>query len=154
MKLAEALMTRADLQRRVAQAQERIRQNARYQEGEEPAEDAAALVAEVSQTLDRLEELVVAVNLTNASVLLADGRTMTAALARRETLRARHSLLGGAADAAQGGGGGYRQLRSELRQFAALPVAELRRQADDTARELRELDVEIQRTNWEADLTT
>jgi len=155
MKLAEALMTRADLQRRIAQAQERIRQNARYQEGEEPAEDAAGLVDEVSRSLDRLEELVVAVNLTNASVLLADGRSMTAALARRETLRARHSLLSSAADAAQGGGGGgFRQLRSELRQFAALPVAELRRQADDTARELRELDVEIQRTNWEADLTT
>jgi len=154
MKLAEALMTRADLQRRVAQAQERIRQNARYQEGEEPAEDAAALVDEVSQSLDRLEELVVAVNLTNASVLLADGRTMTAALARRETLRARHSLLAGASDAAQGAGSGFRQLRSELRQFAALPVSELRRRADDTARELRELDVEIQRTNWEADLLT
>ncbi len=36
--------------------------------------------------------------------------------------------------------------------LAALPVAGLREQADGLAREIRELDVRIQRTNWEADL--
>jgi hypothetical protein len=36
--------------------------------------------------------------------------------------------------------------------FSALPVAELRDRADVVARELRELDVEIQKTNWEAEL--
>lgn len=152
MKLAEALITRADLQRRIEQLRARIVAAARYQEGEEPQEDAAALVEEASAALDRLEELVVAVNLTNATVRLSDGSTMTAALARRDALRARHSLLSSSADAAQGTGGGYRQMRSELRQFAALPVVELRRRADDVARQLRELDVEVQRTNWEADL--
>ena len=152
MKLAEALMTRADLQRRIAQTRARIAQNARYQEGEEPAEDAAALIDDVLHTLQALEELVVAINLTNASVRIADGRTVTAALAARDALRLRHSVLVGAADAAQGSGGGMRQMRSELRQLAALPVAELRQRADGVARDLRELDVEIQRTNWEADL--
>jgi hypothetical protein len=34
----------------------------------------------------------------------------------------------------------------------ALPVADLRRRADDLARQLREVDTLIQRTNWEADL--
>lgn len=36
--------------------------------------------------------------------------------------------------------------------LSALPVAELRVRADDLAREIREIDVRIQRTNWEADL--
>lgn len=36
--------------------------------------------------------------------------------------------------------------------LAALPVAELRDQADEIARELRELDIRIQRSNWEVDL--
>ncbi|MBC8093936.1 MAG: hypothetical protein H7Y15_18765, partial [Pseudonocardia sp.] len=45
-----------------------------------------------------------------------------------------------------------RQLRSELRQLSALPVAELRTRADGVARDLRELDVRIQQANWEADL--
>ena len=35
---------------------------------------------------------------------------------------------------------------------SALPVAELRGQADAFAREIREVDVRIQRTNWEVDL--
>ena len=34
----------------------------------------------------------------------------------------------------------------------ALPVAQLRSQADDVARQLREVDTLIQRTNWEAEL--
>jgi hypothetical protein len=34
----------------------------------------------------------------------------------------------------------------------ALPVAELRRQADDLARQVREVDTLIQRVNWEVDL--
>jgi hypothetical protein len=36
--------------------------------------------------------------------------------------------------------------------LSALPVADLRAQADVLAREIRELDMRIQRTNWEADL--
>ena len=40
VKLAEALAARADLQRRIEQLRSRISDNARYQEGEEPAEDA------------------------------------------------------------------------------------------------------------------
>ena len=46
----------------------------------------------------------------------------------------------------------FRQLRSELTMIPALPVAELRGRADDLARELREVDTFIQRTNWEAEL--
>jgi hypothetical protein len=45
-----------------------------------------------------------------------------------------------------------RQLRSELKMLSALPVGELRAQADVLAREIRETDVRIQRANWEIDL--
>lgn len=44
MKLAEALSLRANAARRIEQLRSRIVSNARYQEGEEPAEDAAALL--------------------------------------------------------------------------------------------------------------
>jgi hypothetical protein len=57
------------------------------------------------------------------------------------------------ADAAADRGhlGLMRQLRSELKMLAALPVAQLRDQADDIARQLRDLDVRIQQSNWEAE---
>lgn len=151
MKLAEALIERGDLQKRVEQLRHRITSNARYQEGEEPAEDPVALLDEVGTVLAALERLVVAINLTNAATVLPDGVTMTAALARRDALRTRHAIVSGAADAASGQSG-YRQLRSELRELPALPIAQLRVEADELARTLRELDIVIQSTNWEADL--
>ncbi|KAA0019502.1 DIP1984 family protein [Antrihabitans cavernicola] len=152
MKLAEALALRADNARKAEQLRTRIVGNARYQEGETPAENAAALVADAEAVFDELESLIRRINKTNAAAAVGDG-TMTDALARRDVLRLRHKTITAAADAAAGAGGGYgRQLRSELTFVSALPVAELRSTADDLARQLRELDVEIQRRNWEVDL--
>ncbi|MFC7548733.1 DIP1984 family protein [Plantactinospora sp. GCM10030261] len=152
MKLAEALALRADAARRAEQLRTRIVASARYQEGEAPAEDAAALLAEVDEVLGELETLIRHINRTNAATLV-EGGTLTDALARRDVLRLRHSVVTSAADAAAGEGQrGFRQLRSELKMVPALPVAQLRSQADDLARQLREVDTLIQRTNWEVDL--
>ncbi|HEY3710166.1 MAG TPA: DIP1984 family protein [Amycolatopsis sp.] len=152
MKLAEALALRSDATKRVEQLRTRIVANARYQEGETPAEDAGELLAEAGSTLDELESLIRRINRTNSATPLGSG-TMTDALARRDVLRLRHSVLTAAADAAAGRAQGMgRQLRSELRYLAALPVAELRARADRVAVELRGVDVDIQRTNWEAGL--
>ncbi|MDT8912492.1 DIP1984 family protein [Amycolatopsis sp. PS_44_ISF1] len=152
MKLAEALSLRSDAMKRVEQLRARIVANARYQEGETPAEEAAELLAEADSTLTGLEALIRRINRTNSATPLGSG-TVTDALARRDVLRLRHGVLTAAADAAAGNSrGAGRQLRSELRYLAALPVAGLRAQADRVAAELRQADVDIQRTNWEADL--
>ena len=153
MKLAEALALRADAARRADQLRARVTASARYQEGELPAEDAAALLTESGRVLGELESLIRRINRTNAGVRLETGDTLTDALARRDVLRLRHSIVTAAADAAAGDGQrGFRQLRSELKMIPALPVASLRTQADDLARQIREIDTLIQRTNWEVDL--
>ncbi|WP_312173442.1 DIP1984 family protein [Microbacterium sp.] len=152
MKLAEALTARADLQRRIEQLRVRITANARYQEGEEPAEDAAALLVEADSDLARLRDLIRRINATNSRLDLGADGTMTDALAARDVLRLRHSLLVDAAAAASGASTVFRQMRSELRQLAALPVADLRAQADAAAKELRELDNRIQQANWTREL--
>jgi hypothetical protein len=154
MKLAEGLALRADAVRRVQQLRARIVASARYQEGEEPPEDASALLAEAGRALTELEMLIRRINRTNAAAGIGADGTITDALARRDVLRLRHAVVTAAADAAAGRSQGPagRQLRSELKMLAALPVAQLRAQADDLARELRELDVSIQRSNWEVDL--
>jgi hypothetical protein len=152
MKLAEALALRAEAARRVEQLRGRIVDNARYQEGEEPAEDASSLLAQSSQACADLESLIRQINRTNASSALGVG-TITDAIARRDVLKLRHSIITAAADAAAGRQRGWnRQLRTELTFISALPVAELRAQADDLARQIRELDTDIQRANWEVDL--
>ncbi len=106
VKIAEALTERADAQRRVEQLRSRIAANARYQEGEEPAEDAAALLVEVGEVLTRLRTLIAQVNRTNSRVDLGPDGTMTDALATRDVLRLQHAVLTSAADAAAGQGRG------------------------------------------------
>ncbi|KDA04976.1 hypothetical protein DC31_02735 [Microbacterium sp. CH12i] len=153
MKIAEALTARADLQRRIEQLRARINANARYQEGEEPSEDAATLLGEAESDLGHLRELIRRINATNARLDLGADGTMTDALAARDVLRLQHSLLSDAAVAASGANSvGMRQMRSELRQIAALNVGQLRERADAVAQKLRELDNRIQQANWTHDL--
>ena len=153
MKLAEALTARADLQRRIEQLRARITANARYQEGEEPAENAAALLVEADADLALLRDLIRRINATNSRLDLGSDGTMTDALAARDVRRLQHSLLADAAAAASGANDQFlRQMRSELRQISALPVADLRSRADSVAQELRELDNRIQQANWLHDL--
>jgi hypothetical protein len=69
-------------------------------------------------------------------------------------LRIRHRVVSAAADAASGREQDRygRQLRSELVFVAALPVRDLRRTADDLARKIREIDLQVQKENWEVEL--
>jgi hypothetical protein len=154
MKLAEALALRADAIKRIERIRRRAEACARYQEGEEPAENAADLLAEADSVLSRLEDLIGRINKTNAATAFDDEITLTDAIARRDVLRLRHSVLSSVADAAAGDSlRGYRHMRSELRYLAAVPVSDLRAAADDLARQSRDLDVQIQRVNWDADLS-
>jgi hypothetical protein len=154
VKVAEALALRGDAARRLEQLRARAQANARFQEGESPAEDAGQLLAEADRVLEELEGLIRRINRTNAATALDEQMTLTDAIARRDVLRMRHALYTAVADAASGktGPGMVRQMRSELRYVSAVPVSELRAAADRIAREHRELDVRIQQVNWEADL--
>ena len=155
MKLAEALLLRADRNRNLEQLKQRIQVSARYQEGEQPPEDAPDLVLSASTVLDELEVLIRDINRTNSSTVMPDGRTVTDALAERDVLRLRYSMLKLSADAASGASqqAGYiRATRSELRYLRALDVKSLRQQASDVARRARELDAQIQHVNWTTEL--
>ena len=88
MKLAEALMERADVQRRMEQLDDRLRASARTQEGEKPPEAPAALLAELDALAARQELLIRQINLTNSRTLL-EGESLTALLARRDAWQKR-----------------------------------------------------------------
>lgn len=160
MKLAEALAERSDAQKRLEQLRSRAQAAARYQEGEEPAEDANDLLAEADDILIRLEELIRRINRTNSVHEIEPGVTITDGIARRDVLRLRRTLYASLADAAAGQQakgewqpyGPIRQMRSELRYLSTVDVPALRRRADEVAKAHRELDTRIQQANWEVDL--
>jgi hypothetical protein len=51
--------------------------NARFQEDEEPAEDAGALLAEAGAVLDELEDLIRRINRTNAATAIGSEGAIT-----------------------------------------------------------------------------
>ena len=150
MKLAEALVLRADVQKRLGQLRDRLRFSALVQEGEQPPEDPQDLLAQLHQLLDQLEELIIKINRANMHTSLGDGTILTDALARRDVLAQRYNSLNTLVETASNRTERYG--RSEIRKLSTVDVAALRRQMDDVARIRRELDTQIQATNWTADL--
>jgi hypothetical protein len=150
MKLGEALTLRSELQTRFQQIRERLKASVLIQEGENPPEDSDALLRELESLASQLEILVAQINRTNLATKLPDGRTVTDALARRDNLTILHSALQQVADAASERSRRYGQ--SEIRVLRTVDVGALRTRADELARERRELDVQIQESNWQTEI--
>jgi hypothetical protein len=93
MKLAEALLLRSDLQKKAASLRERIVASTVVQEGDKPHEDPNELMKQAFGVQEQLASIIADVNRTNVATKLADGRTLTQAMAERDALTAKHGLL-------------------------------------------------------------
>lgn len=150
MKLAQALLLRSDMQKKLVSLRERIARNAVVQLGDEPHEDPQKLLEEAFAVLKELELLAVRINKTNLGSALPDGRSLTEAIAHRDTLAAQHSLIQFANSRSQKEPDRYSM--AEIKWVATLKVASLQKQSDDLAKKIRELNAIIQETNWKAEL--
>lgn len=150
MKLAEALMVRADMQKKVAKLRERIAKCAIIDKGDKPAEDPDALLRQALGLTEDMRALIVRINATNSRVTLKGGRTLMEAIAQREAWSANHKTLQAAIAALDSKLEPYSM--REIKRVAVLDVAKLHKQADDLAKKVRELNVQIQEANWEHEL--
>jgi hypothetical protein len=150
MKLAEALVLRADVQKRIQQMQERLTQSAIMQEGEPPPEDPQVLLTELAALLAQLVQLIQRINRTNMATAMPNGTILTDALAQRDVLDQEIRIISSLADAAAKGL--VRYSRSEIRIISTVDVAAQRRRMGELAQTRRELDTAIQATNWAVDL--
>lgn len=149
MKLAQALIERADLQKRIAQMKGRLQLNAKVQEGEKPSEEPEKLLKELDALTGELETLIARINRTNTSAL-DGGETMTALLARRDCLRMKTDILRSFLEEA--GSLVLRGTKSEVVVRSTVDVAALQKRVDGLSKELRALDVRIQAANWATEL--
>ena len=150
MKLAEALVLRADHQKRLEQLKARLIRNAKVQEGEGPAEDPADLVSQVEAVTAELERLIQRINRTNAATRLDGGATLADLLARRDVLGMRRAVYAELAQAATVTQDRYS--KSEVKFKSTVNVAAMQKRADDIAKEYRELDTRLQAANWTTEL--
>jgi hypothetical protein len=149
MKLAEALIQRADAKKRLEQLRQRLIRSAKVQEGETAPENPQDLLSEMDALLKELTDLIQRINRTNSSTPFDSSNTLTDALAERDSLGLRRSLLSSLMQAAQPQN---RYGRMEIKESPTVSIAELQKQSDDLARQHRELDTAIQHMNWNVDL--
>lgn len=149
MKLAEALRIRADLQKSISQLRSRLKDSAKVQEGDAPAEKMEDLYKELEDSLSQLEELIYRINVTNMQTS-HDGETLTHMIARKDVLSLRVSLMREVLKYVTETDTRY--ARNEIKYVRMVDVPELRRATDSYSKQLRELDMRIQSLNWSIDL--
>ncbi|GHO51166.1 DIP1984 family protein [Ktedonospora formicarum] len=146
MKLAKALVLRADLQKRMELLRKRLVNCPKVQEGDAPPEDRTVLCQKGEQVLPQLSTLMVQINRQALHPLLSDGISFTTAIARRDLLSLRQSVLDAASTTME------RYSPSEVRLVTTAPIGQLRQEDDILVRQRRELDTPIQATNEQTDL--
>ena len=149
MKLAEALSIRADLQKKVAQLKERIKESAKVQEGDEPCDNVEELYKELDEALVQLEDLIYRINITNVQIV-QDGDSLTRLIAKRDVLSMRVKALKEVVNYVADND--TRFGRNELKYVRTIDIKALRKEADTYAKQYRELDLKIQSLNWTVDL--
>ncbi|GGL91066.1 DIP1984 family protein [Moraxella sp. 179-F 1C4 NHS] len=150
MKLAEALLRRADMQKKLASLKSRIAENVKVQDGDTPNENPNELLLQANQVMSELYALIDHIHRTNAIAVMPDGSTMLSTLVKRDELAERHRLLQTAIDNAKTEGDRYSY--REIKWQKVIEPVRLQKQADDIAVKLRNLNIQLQAANWQIDL--
>lgn len=150
MKLAEALVLRADCQRRIAQLKQRLERVVKVQEGEQPAEDPAELLVELERTMEEFTSLIQKINKTNSHTLYSDGKSLADVLAERDNMMQKRKILNDLLELASIRQDRYS--RAEVKFHTVIEVKDLQKQVDELSKDYRELDFRIQEKNWTTDI--
>lgn len=149
MKIAEALILRADIQKRIAQLKTRLNNNAKVQENEEPAENPELLLTELENLILQLNDLIVKINRTN-TLSKIDGISLVELIAKKDTLSQKAGILREFIEIASQKVDLYST--TEIKVFSTVNVSEQQKKLDKLSKEIRETDTKLQQANWTIDL--
>lgn len=149
MKIAEALILRADIQKRIVQLKTRLNNNAKVQENEEPAENPELLLTELENLISQLNDLIVKINRTN-TLSKVDGISLVELIAKKDTLSQKAGILREFIEIASQKVDLYST--TEIKVFSTVNVSELQKKLDKLSKEIRETDTKLQQANWTIDL--
>lgn len=149
MKLAESLSIRKDLQKRIDQISERINNNVKVQEGDQPNENPKELFAELDACLSQLQDIIYKINLTNIHTQV-EGVTLTQLMAERDVLSLRLTKMRAIFNNASATQDRYS--RSEIKMVVTVDVKKLTKEIDLLSAKYRQLDIKIQAANFATEL--
>ena len=150
MKLAEALLLRAEMQNKLASLRERLTNNVVVQSGEKPHEKPDDLLRSAAGLIADRAALVQRINRTNQDATAADGRPVARLLADRDAIAAKHALVRSAIEATRKEPDRYSL--SEIKWKSVIDVKAMQKQLDDLSANLRQINAILQQTNWQIDL--
>lgn len=146
MKLAEALLLRSDLMKKIEHLQNRIRPVLIVSDDKKPQEDPDKLLAQLRKAIQDLEILVVRINSTNNGTQIKGEGSLMEALAKRDALKMLSEKLRNIRYAAQVNNSGEANLKTTI------DIKKLQIEMDQTGRAFREIDSKIQELNWLTEL--
>jgi len=146
MKLAEALLLRSDLIKKIEHIQNRIRPVLIVSDDKKPQEDPTKLIAELRTAIQELETLVIRINKTNNEINFNGEGSLMEALAKRDSLKMLSEKLRNIRYAAQIDNSGDANLKTTI------DIKKLQTEMDQTGRAFREIDSKIQELNWLTEL--
>jgi len=146
MKLAEALISRTDTQKRMEQLKNRLLQNIKIQEGESPNEDPGELQKELTDLLSQLKQLIKRINRTNLQTDFDKHQSLADALTERDLLGQERKIYSDMLEQASMRQDRYS--RSEIKFVTTINVKDTQKYVDELSRKYRELDTRIQELNW------
>ena len=146
MKLAEALILKADLKRKAGQLLERLKRNIRVRKGQEPVEAPDSLLDELDRVGADLESLVRRVHWTNANLMFDAEHRISDAIAMRWMLDLRIKILQSVIDHI------WESDQWLTCTVVTVDTAALQKQLDMLNRKRRDLDAKLQAIRWQEDL--
>ena len=150
MKLAEALLIRADYQKKLENINMRILNNIKVQENDKPHEDPNKLIKESLKINDEMTNLICKINETNHNTKFNEDMNLAQALVKRDSLikkrRTLDNIVGYAHEP------DYRLTHTEIKMNFSINIEDLQKEIDNLSKEFRLLDVKIQEINWTTDL--
>lgn len=150
MKLAEALILRSDYQKRVEQLKNRLFQNIRVQEGDQPNEEPNVLIEELTEILVKLKKLIQDINRTNLLTEFDKTQSLADALTTRDLIGQERKIYSELIEQATERHDRYS--RSEIKYVTIINVKETQKHVDELSQKYRLIDVKIQELNWKTNL--
>lgn len=138
------------MQKRLESLRDRISKNVVVQEGEQPAENPEKLLADAMRIAEEFQKMIFSINKANLSGKTARSRSLTEAIAERDALVLKHSILNTAVNSAVKPPDRF-GLR-EIRWVKAVEIKPLQDQVETLAKQIREVNIEIQAANWQIEI--
>lgn len=149
MKLAELLIERSEITRRIMQLSSRINHFAILQEGDVPPVHPESMLETVEELHTQLEQIIININHTNNNSEFEAGTTMSEAIVQRDTLKNRQGIYSSLIRAIQPDS---RHSRNEIRYVTTVDLVKVISKADELAKAIRIIDSKIQKKNWEIEV--